>query len=87
MAEFRVLEYLAEGEPVKEAALRSATKASRAIITGMVRKKWITRADLSDASDASRTVKVAILKSAEGKLNANQKLLLDTLAGAVGGWP
>ena len=84
MAEFRVLEYLAEGEPVKEAALRSATKASRAIINGMVRKKWITRADLSDASDASRTVKIAILKSAEGKLNANQKLLLDTLAGASG---
>jgi primosomal protein N' (replication factor Y) len=84
MAEFRVLEYLADGEPVKEAALRSATKASKALLAGMVRKKWIIREDLSDASDATRTIKIAVLKSSEGKLNANQKLLLDTLASADG---
>jgi primosomal protein N' (replication factor Y) len=84
MAEFRVLEYLAEGEPAKEGVLRSATKASRAVITGMVRKKWIIREDLSDASDATRTIKIAVLKNSEGKLNANQKLLLDTLASGDG---
>src|SRR6185312_2280738 len=76
--------YLSDGEPVKEAALRSATKVSMAVISGMVRKKWIVREDLSDANDATRTIKTAILKNAEGKLNANQKLLLDTLAGAGG---
>ena len=32
------------------------------------------------ARDANRTVKVAVLKSAEGKLNANQQTLIDTLA-------
>ena len=84
MAEFRVLEYLAEGEPAKEGVLRSATKASSAVLTGMVRKKWIIREDLSDASDATRTIKIAVLKNNEGKLNANQKLLLDTLASADG---
>ena len=41
----------------------------------MVRKKWIEREDLSDARDAARTVKVAQLKTAEGKLNANQQTL------------
>ena len=50
----------------------------------MVRKKWIGREDLSDVRDAARTVKVAVLKSVEGKLNANQKILTDTLA-ATGG--
>jgi primosomal protein N' (replication factor Y) len=84
LAEFRVLEYLAAGEPAKEAALRSATRASMAVISGMVRKKWIAREDLSDASDASRTIKIAIFKTREGKLNANQLLLLDTLAAAGG---
>jgi len=84
LVEVRVLESLAEGEPIKEAALRSATRASMSVLNGMVRKKWIVREDLSDANDAARTVKIAILTTGEGKLNANQKLLLDTLAGAGG---
>jgi len=84
LVEVRVLESLAEGEAIKEAALRSATRASMSVLNGMVRKKWIVREDLSDANDAARTVKIAILTTGEGKLNANQKLLLDTLAGAGG---
>ena len=84
LVEVRVLESLAEGEPIKEAALRSATRASMSVLNGMVRKKWIVREDLSGANHAARTVKVAILTTGEGKLNANQKLLLDTLAGAGG---
>ena len=84
LAEFRVLEYLAEGEMVREETLRLATRVSKPLLAGMVRKKWIAREDLSDVRDAARTVKVAVLKSVEGKLNANQKILTDTLA-ATGG--
>src|SRR5262249_45243556 len=73
--EFRVLDYLAlsEGELTREPTLRQSTGASRKILDGMVRKKWITREDISTQQDAARTVKVAVLKSAEGRLNANQK--------------
>jgi primosomal protein N' (replication factor Y) (superfamily II helicase) len=70
--------------PVREETLRSATRVSRSILAGMVRKKWLTRQDLSAPQDATRTIKIAVLKSAEGKLNANQKALVDTL-GASGG--
>jgi primosomal protein N' (replication factor Y) len=84
LAEFRVLDYLGEREMVREETLRAATRISKPVLGGMVRKKWIAREDLSDARDAQRIVKVALLKSAEGKLNANQRLLVDTLA-ATGG--
>jgi primosomal protein N' (replication factor Y) len=64
LAEFRVLDYLANREdPVRESSLRSATRVSRAVLGGMVRKKWIEREDVSDARDASRTVKVAVLRA------------------------
>ena len=65
LAEFRVLDYLANrDEPIREPSLRSATRVSRAVLTGMVRKKWLQREDLSDVRDARRTVKVAVLRSA-----------------------
>ena len=83
-AEFRVLEYLMEREGVREPSLRAATRVSKAILAGMVRKKWIAREDVSDVRDAARVIKVALLKSAEGKLNANQQSLVDTLAAAGG---
>jgi primosomal protein N' (replication factor Y) (superfamily II helicase) len=82
--EIKVLEYLSEGEPARGQTLRSATGVSQAVLAGMVRKKWVTRADLSDVRDAARRVKVAVLRSAEGKLNANQQTLLDHLAAAGG---
>ena len=50
----------------------------------MVRKKWIVREDLSEAQEAVRTVKFAVLKTSEGKLNSNQQTLIDTLAAAGG---
>src|SRR5579862_2954194 len=83
-AEFRVLEYLMEREGVREPSLRAATRVSKAILAGMVRKKWIAREDVSDVRDAARVIKVALLKSAEGKLNPNQQSLVDTLAAAGG---
>jgi len=63
--EFRVLDYLAERESKREENLRSATRVPRALLAGMVRKKWITREDVSEAQDATRTVKVAVLLSAD----------------------
>jgi primosomal protein N' (replication factor Y) len=84
LTEISVLEYLAQGDAAREPSLRSATRVSRAVLAGMVRKKWITREDLSDVRDATRTVKVALLKTAAGKLNANQQTLIDTLAAAGG---
>jgi len=84
LAEFRVLDYLVERELVREESLRSAARVSKTVLTGMVRKQWIVREDLSDARDARRTVKVALLKAAEGKLNANQQALIETLAAAGG---
>ncbi|HYM79583.1 MAG TPA: primosomal protein N' [Candidatus Dormibacteraeota bacterium] len=87
--EFRALDYLAgsEGELVREEALRSATRVSRSVLAGMVRKKWLLREDLSAPQDATRTVRVAVLKSVEGKLNGNQQALIGTLAAAGGKVP
>ena len=84
MVEFRVLDYLSERELMGETSLRAATRASRSLLAGMVRKKWIAREDLSGARDAARTVKFAVLKNGEGKLNPNQRVLLETLAASGG---
>jgi primosomal protein N' (replication factor Y) (superfamily II helicase) len=71
LVEFRVLDYLGERENVREGSLRGATQVSRTLLAGMVRKKWITREDLSAAQDAARLVKVAVLVSAEMQLPAS----------------
>src|SRR5579863_4396222 len=84
LAEFRVLDYLAERETVREESLRAATRVSKSVLSGMVRKKWIAREDQSDARDATRTAKIALLRTAEGKLNSNQQTLIETLAAAGG---
>ncbi len=94
-AEFRVLDYLAGCEsagdestsPVREGTLRSATRISKPILAGMVRKKWLTRQDISAPQDATRTIKLVQLKSAEGKLNDNQRQLVEALAAAGGKVP
>ncbi len=87
LAEVRVLDYLAERELVREESLRNAVGVSKSVLAGMVRKKWIAREDLSGARDATRTMKVAVLKTAEGKLNSNQQVLIETLAAAGGQVP
>jgi len=95
-AEFRALDYLAnkilDTEPersalVREETLRSATRISKHILNGMVRKKWLVREDVSAVRDATRTIKIALLKSAEGKLNENQQKLIDTLVAGGGRVP
>ena len=67
LAEFRVLDHLANrDDPARETSLRSATRVSRAVLGGMVRKRWIEREDVSDARDAARTVRVAVLGAIDG---------------------
>ena len=82
MLEFQVLDYMtgADGDLVREQTLRSATKVPRGILDGMIRKKWLSREDISAPQDAKRTIKVALLKSVEGKLNDNQRTLVEALA-------
>jgi primosomal protein N' (replication factor Y) (superfamily II helicase) len=67
MLEYEVLDHLAnhDGEPVRESSIRSATGAKRDQLEGMLRKKWIAREDVSQLRDASRTVRVAALKTVD----------------------
>ena len=65
LVEFRVLDYLAEREGVREESLRGATRVAKALLAGMARKNWIAREDVSAARDAARLVKVAVLLGAE----------------------
>ncbi len=94
LAEFRVLDYLANRDDAPEGSLRSATRVNRATLAGMVRKKWIVREDVSDARDASRTIKIAVLREADptatgsrSKLNGNQQTLFNVLARSGGRAP
>src|SRR5579884_34765 len=85
--EIRVLDYLSQREMAQEAALLSATRATKELPTGMLRQKWIAGEDLSGEKSAPRTRRVAILKSVEGKLNQNQRTLVETLAAGGGRAP
>src|SRR5438270_5346891 len=86
MLEYEVLNYLAgcdADSPAREQTLRSATGATRDILSGLLRKKWIAREDISQIRDATRTIKVAVLRAtsalqADGgrKLNHNQQTIL-----------
>jgi primosomal protein N' (replication factor Y) len=82
--EFRILDYLSEREAVRQEVLRSTARATKTVLAGMVRKKWIVREDVSGVQDAARTVDVAVLKNAEAKLNPNQRMIIETLAAAGG---
>jgi primosomal protein N' (replication factor Y) len=84
--EYAVLNYLEGGEQAKLSALRSATGANKALLEGMVRKKWLTREAVAEERDARRLEKVAVLAADTRlpKLNENQTAILAELA-AVGG--
>ena len=84
--EYAVLNYLESGEAAKASALRSAAGANKALLDGMVRKKWLLREAVAEERDARRLEKLAVL--VEGarlpKLNENQTAVMAELA-AVGG--
>src|SRR5581483_369807 len=86
-AEYRALNYLAMCDEARESSLRSATKVTRALLAGMVRKRWIEREDVSHVTDATRTRRVAVLharpsnaaEESRAKLNSNQRLIIEAL--------
>lgn len=98
--EYAVLNYLEGGEQAKMSALRSATSANKALLEGMVRKKWLTREAVAEERDARRLENVAVVQEGLGlntqglgefaavarlpKLNENQLAVMGELA-AVGG--
>lgn len=91
MIEYAVLNHLANAdEGVREGTLRSAAGANKALLNGMLRKKWIAREDASQVRDARRTVNVALLREAPApdkappKLNENQQTILVALTVAGG---
>ena len=83
-AEFRALDYLAARDQARDGTLRTAARVSRVLLDGMARKQWIVREDVSHTTDATRTRQVAVLKHGEGKLNANQRVLVEALLAAGG---
>lgn len=87
MREYEVLNYLAMSDDVLESTLRSATGADRKLLENMVRKKWIAREDASGVRDARRTVQIAVLRTSEGKLNDNQRRIVDFLEQSGGRAP
>ncbi len=59
--EYSVLNYLEGGEAAKLGALRSAAGANKALLDGMVKKKWLVREALAEERDARRLEKVAVV--------------------------
>ncbi len=84
--EYAVLNYLEDGAAAKATALRTATGARRALLDGMVRKRWLMREALAEERDARRLERLAVLvpDARLPKLNENQMAILAELA-AVGG--
>jgi primosomal protein N' (replication factor Y) len=76
--EYAVLNYLEAGDAAKLSALRSATGVGRALLEGMVKKKWLVREAVAEERDARRMMRVAVLQeglgpTAEG-LNGGRRL-------------
>ncbi len=88
-AEYSVLNYLQSGEPARIGSLRTATGASRELLDGMLRKKWLARETEATGRQAARTVRWAVLQPEARlpKLNENQQRVLAELAGAGGALP
>ncbi len=88
LAEFRVLEYLSEA---RNSSGRKPARPPPAC-PGRCSRDWCARNGSRGKTcpkrvTLSRTIKVAVLKNVEGKLNANQQTLIDTLAAAGGKAP
>ena len=82
----RILERLAEGERVKVSTLRTATAASRPVLSTLLRKKWIARETSAVEHDARRTERFAVLipETRLPMLTEKQQAILAELA-ACGG--
>ena len=84
--EYAVLNHLEDGATATASALRSATQARKALLDGMVRKKWLVREAVAEERDARRTERIAVLvpDARIPKLNDNQTAILAELAAAGG---
>ena len=84
--EYAVLNYLEDGRAARPAAIRSATQANKALLEGMVRKRWLVREAMAEERDARRVERVAVLvpEVRIPKLNENQTAILAELAAAGG---
>jgi primosomal protein N' (replication factor Y) len=80
--ERRVLERLADGEPVKVSTLRTATAATLPVLAGLVRKKWIARETSAVQRDARRMERFAVLvpETRLPSLTQKQQAILAELA-------
>jgi primosomal protein N' (replication factor Y) (superfamily II helicase) len=92
--EYKALDYLAQHDSASENSLRAAVQIPKSLLLGMVRKKWIARADESSIRDARRTIEVAVLKEGGGGrqvagkgLNANQQAIVAALRESGGRMP
>lgn len=79
-AELRVLDKLAGNEPLSEAAMLRL-EGARAALESLIRKKWITREDVSDVRDGERGEKIVVLAKDENhaKRTPQQNALLERL--------
>ncbi|NUQ27017.1 MAG: primosomal protein N' [Acidobacteriaceae bacterium] len=84
--EYAVLNLLEAGDAHRPGRIRSSTGANKALLEGMVRKKWLVRETLAEQRDARRMERVAVLvpDARLPKLNANQMRLLSELAAVNG---
>ncbi len=84
--EYAVLNALESGSTMKLSALRSATGTNKALLEGMVRKRWLVREIEAADRDARRTEKIIrVVEDARlPKLNANQMAVMEELATASG---
>src|ERR1700760_3346269 len=71
--EYAVLNYLEDGAQAKISALRSATQANKALLEGMVKKKWLTREAVAEERDARRLEKIAVLVGGKRVPKMNDK--------------
>ncbi len=90
-AELRVLDHLLARGPAREATLRAATGAGKALLAGLLRRKWVAREDVSHAQDPRRMEKFVVLRTpaSEGaqkkpRRNAKQEAVLGAVAAAAG---
>ena len=84
--EYAVLNALESGSAIKLTSLRSSTGANKALLEGMVKKRWLTREVEAEERDARRLEKIAVLVDDVRlpKLNENQMKIMAELS-AVGG--
>src|SRR5579864_1266935 len=61
LKELQVLDFLSNRESAEESALRRLRGITRALLAGLLQKKWVTREDLSDTREAGKFDRIAVL--------------------------